>query len=227
MTKATYGTGSSVMMNVGKKPILSEHGVVSSIGWGMGGSVDYVLEGNINYTGAVITWLKDDVQLITSAGETGDLAKAANPEDQTYLVPAFTGLGAPYWKDDAKGILTGITRTTGKKEIVRAALDSIAHQITDIAQSMRQDAGLTLAELRVDGGPTRNDYLMQLQSDLLGIPVRIAAIEELSGMGAAYAAGLGAGVANTIEAMKGECDYVAKATCDENAVCEVIEKFVL
>ena len=191
MTKTTYGTGSSVMMNVGNKPILSPHGVVSSIGWGMDGVVDYVLEGNINYTGAVISWLKDDVKLIASAKETEELARTANPEDKTYLVPAFTGLGAPYWKDDCTGVITGITRTTGKNEIVRAGLDCIAYQIADIVRIMAEDSKLPLAELRVDGGPTGNAYLMQFQSDLLRIPVRVAAIEELSGMGAAFAAGLG------------------------------------
>ena len=191
MTKTTYGTGSSVMMNVGRKPILSPHGVVSSIAWGMDGTVDYVLEGNINYTGAVISWLKDDVKLISSAKETEDLAMQANPEDKTYLVPAFTGLNAPYWKDDVTGIITGITRTTGKNEIVRAGLDCIAYQIADIVRIMAEDSHLPLAELRVDGGPTGNAYLMQFQSDLLRIPVRVAAIEELSGMGAAFAAGLG------------------------------------
>ncbi len=191
MTKTTYGTGSSVMMNVGDQPVFSPHGVVSSIGFGMGGKVTYVLEGNINYTGAVISWLKDNVQLISSAGETQALAEAANPEDQTYLVPAFTGLGAPYWKDDATGILTGMTRTTGKNEIVRAAVDCIAYQIADIVEIMAKDSGMPLTQLRVDGGPTRNGYLMQFQSDLLDIPVSVAPIEELSGMGAAFAAGIG------------------------------------
>ena len=194
MTKATYGTGSSVMMNVGEKPVFSPNGVVSSIAWKMGATVEYVLEGNINYTGAVISWLKDNVKLISSAKETQALAENANPLDKTYLVPAFTGLGTPYWNDTCTGVITGITRTTGKNEIVRAALDCIAYQIADIVRIMGQDSGLPLAELRVDGGPTGNCYLMQFQSDILGIPVRVAAIEELSGMGAAFAAGLGMGV---------------------------------
>ena len=191
MAKATYGTGSSVMMNVGTDMVRSRSGVVSSIAWGMGGQVTYVLEGNINYTGAVISWLKDDVGLISSAAETEAYARAANPEDETYLVPAFSGLGAPYWDDRAKGILTGITRMTGKAEIVRAALDCIAYQITDVIRAMEKDAAAPLTELRADGGPTKNAYLMQLQSDLLGIPVSVPDREELSGMGAAYAAGLG------------------------------------
>ena len=194
MAKATYGTGSSVMMNVGRKLVSSGNGVASSIAWSMQGSADYVLEGNINYTGAVISWLKDNVQLISSASETETLARSANPADETYLVPAFTGLGAPYWNDHAKGILTGITRTTGKAEIVRAAVECIAYQIADVTHAMEDDAGLKLQELRVDGGPTKNAYLMQFQSDILGIPVSVPEHEELSGMGAAYAAGIALGI---------------------------------
>ena len=123
MIKATYGTGSSIMMNVGEKPIFSDKGVVTSLAWSLSGKVNYVLEGNINYTGAVITWLQKDLGLIASAKETEELAKSANPGDTTYLVPAFTGLGAPYWDSKAKAVVSGITRTTGKAELVRAALD--------------------------------------------------------------------------------------------------------
>lgn len=194
MIKATYGTGSSVMMNVGEHPVFSEHGVVSSLAWGMDGKVNYVLEGNINYTGAVITWLQKDLKLIDSAKETEALARAASPEDKTYLVPAFTGLGAPYWDSKATGVLCGITRTTGQAEMVRAALDCIAYQITDIIKVMGSDAGIDIKELRVDGGPTKNRYLMQFQSDIAQIPVQVPKAEELSGIGAAYAAGIGLGL---------------------------------
>lgn len=190
MIKATYGTGSSIMMNIGEKPICSNEGVVTSIGWSMGGKVIYVLEGNINYTGAVISWLKDDLKLIENPGLTEQLARNAAPQDKTYLVPAFTGLGCPYWDSKAQGILCGITRTTGQAEVVRAALDCIAYQITDVVELMSRAAGTEIQELRVDGGPTRNAYLMQFQSDLLNIPVSIPESEELSGIGAAYAAGL-------------------------------------
>lgn len=194
MIKATYGTGSSIMMNVGEKPVFSDTGVVSSLAWKIGGKVNYVLEGNINYTGAVITWLKDDVKLIDGPGETESLAMAANPADTCCLVPAFSGLGAPWWDSRAKAALVGMTRTTGKNEIVRAALDCIALQITDIVRAMEKSAGTPIGELRVDGGPTRNKYLMQFQSDMLGIPVRIPEAEELSGIGAAYAAGISVGL---------------------------------
>ena len=196
MTKATYGTGSSIMMNIGEKPVFSDLGVVTSLAWKIGGKVNYVLEGNINYTGAVITWLKDDLKLIEGPGETEALARAANPGDACYLVPAFSGLGAPYWDSSARAAIVGMSRTTGKNEVIRAALDCIAYQITDIVRAMEETAGASIGELNVDGGPTRNAYLMQFQSDLLGIPVRIPDSEELSGIGAAYAAGLASGVYN-------------------------------
>lgn len=194
MIKATYGTGSSLMMNIGDKPIQSSHGVVTSLAWGRGGKVDYVLEGNLNYTGAVITWLKDDLKLISSAKETEGLAREANPADRTYLVPAFTGLGAPYWDEKATASISGITRTTGKAEVVKAALDCIAYQITDLVRAMEQDTGMRIEELRVDGGPTRNGYLMQFQSDITNKRVNIPDAEELSGIGAAYMAGISAGI---------------------------------
>lgn len=194
MVKATYGTGSSVMMNTGQKPIFSKSGIVTSLAWGIDGTINYVLEGNINYSGAVISWLQKDLQLISSAKETENLVKKANPLDKTYFVPAFTGLGAPHWDSNATGIITGITRTTRRAEIVRAALDSIAYQITDIIKSMGDDSGISMKELRADGGATKNTYLMQFQSDLLGIPVQVANIEELSGLGVAYLAGIALGL---------------------------------
>ncbi|MCC8065954.1 MAG: glycerol kinase GlpK, partial [Clostridiales bacterium] len=156
MIKATYGTGSSIMMNIGETPVLSDHGVVTSLAWGMGGRVNYVLEGNINYTGAVISWLKDDVGLIRSAGETDGISSAALQDDGLYFVPAFTGLGAPYWDSAATGSLSGITRTTGKNEITRACVECIAYQISDVVEAMSADAQIPVQELRVDGGPTRN-----------------------------------------------------------------------
>lgn len=194
MIKATYGTGSSVMMNVGDKPVVSRCGAVSSLAWKLGGRVQYVLEGNINYTGAVISWLKDQMGLISSAKETEALARQANPGDHTYLVPAFTGLGAPYWNSRAEAMICGMTRTTGKAEIVKAALDCIAYQIADMAAAMEEDCGFPIQELRVDGGPTRNAYLMQFQSDISGCAVAVPESEELSGIGAAYAAGLAMGI---------------------------------
>ncbi len=215
MIKATYGTGSSIMMNIGEMPVFTDLGVVTSLAWSMDGKVNYVLEGNINYTGAVITWLKDDVKLITSAGETEALAWAAAENDRTYLVPAFSGLGAPYWDSRASAVISGMTRTTGKAEIVRAALDCIAYQITDIVRVMGEASGINIGELRVDGGPTKNKYLMQFQSDQLGIPVRIPEAEELSGIGAAYAAGIALGIYDrTIFDKMNRTSYTSKL--DEN-----------
>lgn len=193
MIKTTYGTGSSIMMNIGQKPVYSDR-VVTSLAWKMNGQVNYVLEGNINYTGAVITWLKDELKLISSPSETEILANKANPGDRSYLVPAFSGLGAPYWDSEASGILTGITRTTGRAEIVRAGLESIAYQITDVVNAMSEESGIKIQELRVDGGPTRNKYLMQFQSDIADVTVQVPSAEELSGIGAAYAAGIAAGI---------------------------------
>lgn len=190
MVKATYGTGSSVMMNTGKDFLLSDSGLVTSLAWGIDGEITYVLEGNINYTGAVVTWLIKDMELINSPGESEELACAANQADTTYLVPAFSGLGAPYWKSEAKAILCGMTRTTGKCEIVKAALESIAYQIGDVVSMMKEENGREAKELCVDGGPTKNGYLMQFQSDILGMPVLLPKCEESSALGAAYLAGL-------------------------------------
>lgn len=194
LTKTTYGTGSSIMMNIGETPVLSRHGVVTSLAWGMNGRVTYVLEGNLNYTGAVITWLKDDLKLIASPGETQKLAEEAHKNDSLYLVPAFTGLGAPYWDSHAKASILGMDRTTGRAELVRAAVECIAYQITDILRAMEEDAGLAIKKLRVDGGPTKNTYLMQFQSDILNAKVEVPQAEELSGIGAAYMAGISLGL---------------------------------
>lgn len=194
MIKTTYGTGSSIMMNTGSRCVSSSHGLAASLAWGIGGSVDYVLEGNINYTGAVVTWLKDEVGLIRSAAETEAAAREANPNDRTVLVPAFSGLSAPYWNDSARAVLYGMTRITGRNEIIRAALNSIAMQIQAVLEAMEKDSGMEIRELRVDGGPTRNAYLMQAQSDLSGLRVAVSETEELSALGAALLAGIGAGL---------------------------------
>lgn len=192
--KATYGTGSSVMMHTGSEPIFSANGLVTSLAWGIGGKVEYVLEGNINYTGAVISWLKNEVGLISTDREIDELAEQANQADRTYCVPAFTGMGAPHWDSKASAMLTGMARTTGRAEIAKAVLECIAYQITDLVEVMRSDAGLPLTELRADGGPTASRYLMQFQSDIADVAVRIPSLQELSGMGAAYAAGIAVGL---------------------------------
>jgi glycerol kinase len=193
MGKVTYGTGSSVMINVGESPVFCNN-VVSSIAWGINGKVSYVLEGNINYSGAVIKWLIDDVGLISSSKEAGIVAAQANPMDTCYLVPAFSGLGAPYWKSDAKACLCGMSRTTGKAEIVKAAEESIAWQIADVLHSIYEESGITLQELRADGGAAKDEYLMQFQSDILNTPLGVSEFEELSAAGTAYMAGIALGI---------------------------------
>jgi glycerol kinase len=194
MAKATYGTGSSIMMNIGGKPLDSESGIVTSIAWGMNRKVDYVFEGNINCTGATIKWLVDDLKLLASSKEAGSIAASIDDTDGVYLVPAFVGLGAPYWDSEARASITGMTRGTGKAHLVRAAEESIAYQIKDIIDLMICESSASLGELRVDGGPTKDDFLMQFQSDMLGVDVIRNRIEELSALGSAYMAGLAVGI---------------------------------
>lgn len=194
MAKATLGTGSSVMMNVGTRFTPSAHGLSSSLAWRMGGVAEYVLEGNVTYAGAVKTWLRDDLELIANPEEVTALCYAANAESDVYVVPAFTGLGAPHWCADAQGCVFGMTRTTGKAEFVKAADESIAFQIFDVIDAMSEDCGASLVELRVDGGPTRDAYLMQFESDLIDAPVRIASNDEMSGLGAAWTCGIALGL---------------------------------
>ncbi|WP_322168929.1 FGGY-family carbohydrate kinase [Acutalibacter caecimuris] len=193
MGKATYGTGSSVMVHVGEAPVHSGRGIVTSLAWGMGGKVQYVLEGNINYAGAVTTWVAEGLGLLASPKEAGRVAAQADPEDGTYLVPAFTGLGAPYWQPAARGMFWGMGRGTGRAELVKAAEECIGYQIADVVEAMREE-GIPLTELRADGGPTRDGYLMQFQADILGLPVAVPEREELSGMGAGYCAGIACGL---------------------------------
>lgn len=195
--KATYGTGSSVMMQTGETLYENNNGLVTSLAWGLDSKVEYVLEGNLNYTGAVVSWMRDQACLIQKDSEAEELANAANPEDKCYFVPAFTGLGAPYWDSEATGMFTGITRTTGRAELVKAGLESIGYQITDLLRLMSECTGMPVAQLRVDGGPTVNRYLMQFQSDIAGTSLRVPNLQELSGFGAAIAAGLHIGLYET------------------------------
>ncbi|MGA3415897.1 glycerol kinase [Lactiplantibacillus plantarum] len=188
--KATYGTGSSIMMNIGEHPVRSKNGLMTSIAWRLNGATNYVLEGNVNYSGAVVKWLQEDLHLITDAAETGQLAAQANPQDHTYLIPAFSGLGAPYWNDKAQAVVWGMTRTTRKPEFVKAALNSIAFQINDVVRQMQRDVGCQKTTLKVDGGVTKNQYLMQFQADVTAAQLLLPNFEELSAFGAVYVAGL-------------------------------------
>ncbi len=194
MVKATYGTGSSVMLNTGSTPIFSDEGLVTSLAWRADGKATYVLEGNINYTGSVIKWLADDLKLIGSSKEAGEISATANREDTTYLVPAFTGLGAPHWDMYARGVLVGITRGTRREHVVRAAQEAIAYQSFDLVRAIEKDTGLPLQSLKVDGGASRDGFLMQFQADILAKPVVRPMIRESTALGAAYLAGLAVGV---------------------------------
>ncbi|MBN2858801.1 MAG: glycerol kinase GlpK [Sphaerochaetaceae bacterium] len=193
MAKVTYGTGSSVMMNIGTKPVESDS-VVTSIGYSIDDEIMYVLEGNINPTGATIKWLIDDVELFDSPREVSTLASSVPDTQGVYLVPALTGLSAPHWNSEVRGVLTHLSRGTKKAHIARAAEESIVYQIIDVITAMREESGITLRELRVDGGPTRDDFLMQFQSDMGDVPVVRTTIEELSATGAMYMGALACGI---------------------------------
>jgi glycerol kinase len=198
-TKNTYGTGCFLLMNTGKEPRRSSRGLLTTIAWGIGGSVEYALEGSVFVAGAAIQWLRDQLGLVRSAAETCELAESVPDTGGVYLVPAFTGLGAPYWDPDARGALLGLTRGSSRAHIVRAALESIAYQTLDVVRCFEADAGLRMRELQVDGGATANDFLMQFQADLLGVPVCRPRVLETTVVGAAFLAGLGAGIWNDRE----------------------------
>jgi glycerol kinase len=184
--KATYGTGSSVMVNIGEKALAAPPGLVTSIGFAALGKVYYAFEGNIHCTGATVRWIEKNLGMIRSAGEIEAMASAVEDSEGVYFVPAFTGLGAPWWKPDAKAAIFGMTLGVGKAHILRAALESIAYQVTDLVRAMTHTAGVSLKELRADGGATANSLLMQFQADLLRVPVGCLPIEEASALGAVF-----------------------------------------
>lgn len=202
MAKATYGTGSSIMMNIGSQPLEAPEGLVTSVGYAANGKIDYAFEGNIHCTGDTINWLKNEVQLIGDASETEALATSVPDNGGVYLVPAFVGLGAPYWDNQARACITSMSRNTTKAHLVRAALESIVYQINDLISLMEEQGGIRLKELRVDGGPTRNNFLMQFQSDLLNRVVVRSDIEEVSALGSAFLAGLATGFWKDTEQIK-------------------------
>jgi glycerol kinase len=191
--KNTYGTGCFLLMNTGERAPVSQSGLVTTIAWGIGGRVDYALEGSIFATGSAVQWLRDGLGLIRDAAESEALARSVPDTGGVYLVPAFVGLGAPYWDERARGALVGLTRGTTREHVVRATLEAIAYQTRDVVECLRADSGLALPALRVDGGAARNDFLMQLQADLLGAPVERPALLEVTAKGAAALAGLGVG----------------------------------
>lgn len=192
-SKVTYGTGAFLLMNTGEKPIFSNNGLVTTIAWGLEGKVNYALEGSIFVAGAAIQWLRDELRFIESASDSEYMAQKVKDTNGCYVVPAFTGLGAPYWDAYARGAVLGLTRGVNKYHIVRATLDSIAYQTNDVLTAMEADSGIKLSNLKVDGGASANNYLVQTQSDISGAPVLRPKCVETTAMGAAYLAGLAVG----------------------------------
>ena len=192
-SKVTYGTGAFLLMNTGDKPIFSKNGLVTTIAWGLDGKVNYALEGSIFIAGAAIQWLRDELRFIESAGDSEYMAMKVKNTNGCYVVPAFTGLGAPHWDAYARGAILGLTRGVNKYHIVRATLDSIAYQTCDVLSVMEADSGLKLASLKVDGGASANNYLVQTQADIGGAPVLRPRCVETTALGAAYLAGLAVG----------------------------------
>jgi glycerol kinase len=191
--KNTYGTGCFLLMNTGERAPASASGLVTTVAWRLGGRVEYALEGSIFVAGAALQWLRDGLGLIADAAESEALARSVEDTGGVYLVPAFVGLGAPYWDEAARGALLGLTRGTTRAHLVRATLEAIAYQSRDVVDCFKNDAGLSLDALRVDGGASRNDFLMQFQADVLGVPVRRPAMLEVTALGAAALAGLAVG----------------------------------
>ena len=191
--KNTYGTGCFLLMNTGETPVFSKNGLATTIAWGLDGKVTYALEGSIFVAGAATQWLRDEMRLIDSAADSAYMAQKVPDTNGCYVVPAFTGLGAPHWDQYARGTIVGITRGVNKYHIIRATLESLAYQVNDVLTAMKADSGIELAALRADGGASANDFLMQVQADIINAPVRRPACVETTAAGAAYLAGLAVG----------------------------------
>lgn len=191
--KNTYGTGCFMLMNTGEEAVKSDHGLLTTIAWGYDGKVEYALEGSIFVAGSAIQWLRDGLRMLKSAKDTEQYANRVETTDGVYVVPAFVGLGAPYWNSDVRGAIFGLTRGTEKEHLVRATLESLAYQTRDVLTAMEQDSGIELKTLRVDGGAVSNNFLMQFQADILDVPVERPEVSETTALGAAYLAGLAVG----------------------------------
>lgn len=191
--KNTYGTGCFMLMNTGEEAVKSNHGLLTTIAWGYNGKVEYALEGSIFVAGSAIQWLRDGLRMLKSAKDSEQYATRIESTDGVYVVPAFVGLGAPYWNSDVRGAIFGLTRGTEKEQLVRATIESLAYQTRDVLTSMESDSGINLKTLRVDGGAVSNNFLMQFQSDILNVPVERPEVSETTALGAAYLAGLAVG----------------------------------
>jgi glycerol kinase len=193
MAKNTYGTGCFMLMNTGETAVPSKNNLLTTIGWGLNGKVTYCLEGSVFVTGAAVQYLRDSLRIIGTAAETEALAMSVQDSGGVYVVPAFVGLGAPYWDQYARGAILGLTRGSGRAEITRATREAVAYQSRDLLEAMVADSGEDLKELRVDGGMVANNFLMQFQADILGVPVERPQVAETTALGAAYLAGLAVG----------------------------------
>ena len=222
--KNTYGTGCFLLMNTGEKPVFSQNGLVTTIAWGLGEKVTYALEGSIFVAGAAIQWLRDEMKLIESSADSEYMAQKVNDTNGCYVVPAFTGLGAPYWDQYARGAISGISRGTTAAHIARAALEGIAYQTLDIVGAMQRDSGITLRELKVDGGAARNNLLMQFQSDLLDTRVIRPGVTETTALGAAYLAGLAVGYWGSIDEIRQQwqAEHVFDPTADRSQIGKAV-----
>ncbi|WNF22706.1 glycerol kinase GlpK [Mesobacillus jeotgali] len=193
MGKNTYGTGCFMLMNTGEKAVESEHGLLTTIAWGLNGKVDYALEGSIFVAGSALQWLRDGLRMLKNASDSETYAEKVESTDGVYVVPAFVGLGTPYWDSEVRGAVFGLTRGTSKEHFVRATLESLAYQTKDVLAAMEADSGIELKTLRVDGGAVKNNFLMNFQSDILNVPVERPVVNETTALGAAYLAGLAVG----------------------------------
>ncbi|MGT2756370.1 glycerol kinase GlpK [Streptococcus ovuberis] len=202
MVKNTYGTGSFIVMNTGENLQISKNKLLTTIGYGINGKVYYALEGSVFVAGSAIQWLRDGLKMVQASPESESLARASKNDDEIYVVPAFTGLGAPYWDSEARGSVFGLTRGSSKEDFVKATLQSIAYQVRDVIDAMKDDSGIDIPVLKVDGGAAMNSYLMQFQSDILGIDIARAKNLETTALGAAFLAGLAVGYWKDLEALK-------------------------
>ncbi|HGK7131597.1 TPA: glycerol kinase GlpK [Streptococcus agalactiae] len=202
MVKNTYGTGSFIIMNTGEEMQLSQNNLLTTIGYGINGKVHYALEGSIFIAGSAIQWLRDGLRMIETSSESEGLAQSSTSDDEVYVVPAFTGLGAPYWDSNARGSVFGLTRGTSKEDFVKATLQSIAYQVRDVIDTMQVDSGIDIQQLRVDGGAAMNNLLMQFQADILGIVIARAKNLETTALGAAFLAGLSVGYWESMDELK-------------------------
>src|SRR5690625_7389 len=225
MAKNTYGTGCFMLMNTGGEGVASKHGLLTTLAWGIDGKVEYALEGSIFIAGSAVQWLRGGMKIIDSAQQSEYFAANVDSTDGVYMVPAFVGLGAPYWDSDARGAVFGLTRGTTKDHFIRATLESLAYQTKDVLDAMIRDSGIELKSLRVDGGAVKNNFLMQFQSDMLGVPVERPVIQETTALGAAYLAGLAVGFWESKEEIRRywEHDHTFEAQLDEDQQQQLYE----